>query len=94
VTEEEDFGGGGRSFKLGGLVGEDFAREAVFAGTSKVLALCCFGGWGDRVKTDWPGEAGSEESGRKVTLYLEANGLEAARRMATSCPASVAMMEA
>src|ERR1700682_2686069 len=85
--------------------GADFSRcvdsyertspeERSSLGTSKVWAFWSFGGRSERAMTDWPRKAGSGESGRKGTLWLPAKGFGMARRTATSCSESTAMMAA
>ena len=43
VAQEEDFGGRGRFFKLGGFVGKDFAGEAVFPGNFEGVGALLLG---------------------------------------------------
>ena len=37
MAEEEDFSGGGGSFELGGLIGEDFSRETLVLNRTRVF---------------------------------------------------------
>lgn len=75
VAEEEDFGGGGGFFELGGFVGKNFAGEAVFARDFEGVSVLLLR-WMQREGEDGLAEGGGfGREGKKGDLVLGGKGV-------------------